>query len=578
MAIKGVTLGDFLNNPVEATVHPLLVIPEYQRPYAWERDDQAQKLFADILDYANDTAGEADSEPYFLGTIVGYYKKTDNELEIIDGQQRITTLFLLLRAIYTRLETEECGTNQNKKKIIQHFMDIIAQALWKTKFGQPDFDSASLITRADSGNEILQKILQTGTADASSKDNFSQNYLLFQEKLRENFGCQIVEGAYSFFEALLKKTIVLPVIADNEDTALRIFTTLNDRGMPLSDADIFKAQIYRRLANDKKDEFIERWQRLSENAALGGKDIQDLFTYYMFYLRASKNDTNTSSVAMRKYYAGPKGDFLLLQNPRLMDDLETIAELLKIMNRNQDAESPLEGKMPVLQILDAFNYYPNEFGKYSIIIFYLAHHSKPGFSETYLAFLKKFIALATMKFALEPSVNSIKGEGLKLNAAIIGSMHPVFDFGVQPQMAKDALKTPNAKMVQLLLCLLAYIDPDQKELLKQKWQIEHILPQSQKWQEVFLKGVPKNEIKEWVENFGNKIPLEGKINATASDDCFRIKKYYYGKSKIAMANKLAQDPSLGNWDFDKIKARNEAVVNELVNAFRCWNDEYDKIS
>lgn len=577
MAINGVILKNFLNNPVGDNVRHILVIPDYQRPYAWEKDDQALKLFTDICDYANDTAGGT-AEPYFLGTIVGYYNKSTNELEIIDGQQRITTLFLLLRAIYTRLADEDCNGNKNKEDVLHYYMTAIAQALWESKYGKPNFNSVSLVTKIESGAAILNAILQTGVASEKNKDNYSQNYLMFQNKLNEYFGRQILDGAYNFFEALIERTIVLPIIADSEDTALRIFTTLNDRGLPLSDADIFKAQIYRRLPDDNaKDDFISTWQNLSNDANLGGKEIQDLFTYYMFYLRACKEDTDTTTIAMRRYYAGKDNDFLLLRNPSLLKDIGIIASLLKTMNRNPDANDPLAGNATVLQLLDILTYYPNEFGKYPAIIFYLAHHSKEGFGEAFQAFLKNLIALAAVKFALEPSVNSIKGEVLKLNTEIIRSMHPTFNFGIKPANAAEALKTPNAKLVQLLLCVLAYNNPSQKELLKRSWQIEHILPQSQKWQEVFLKGKSKTEIREWVETFGNKLPLEWKINATASDDCFRIKKEQYRKSKIALVNQMAQNDALNKWDFDKIKERNETVAKELVETFTRWNADYDKL-
>ena len=73
------------------------VIPEYQRPYAWS-DEQIQTLFDDLAEYT----GNNTESTYFLGTIVAY-ENENGEQEIIDGQQRITSLFLLLRAIYTKL-------------------------------------------------------------------------------------------------------------------------------------------------------------------------------------------------------------------------------------------------------------------------------------------------------------------------------------------------------------------------------------------------------------------------------------------------------------------------------------------
>ena len=77
------------------------VIPEYQRPYAWT-DEQVETLFEDLWEFTATSGGTEREGSYFLGSIVSY-ENENGEQEIIDGQQRITSLFLLLRAIYTKL-------------------------------------------------------------------------------------------------------------------------------------------------------------------------------------------------------------------------------------------------------------------------------------------------------------------------------------------------------------------------------------------------------------------------------------------------------------------------------------------
>ena len=74
------------------------VIPEYQRPYAWT-DEQVETLFTDLWDFTTSSGGTENDGTYFLGSIVSY-ENENGEQEIIDGQQRITSLFLLLRAIH----------------------------------------------------------------------------------------------------------------------------------------------------------------------------------------------------------------------------------------------------------------------------------------------------------------------------------------------------------------------------------------------------------------------------------------------------------------------------------------------
>lgn len=102
------------------------VIPEYQRPYAWG-DEEIQTLFDDLWEFTtNGQGGSENNGTYFLGTVVAY-ENENKEQEIIDGQQRITSLFLLLRAIYTMLSNAD-----TKTKEAENFIKQIEPAIWRT--------------------------------------------------------------------------------------------------------------------------------------------------------------------------------------------------------------------------------------------------------------------------------------------------------------------------------------------------------------------------------------------------------------------------------------------------------------
>src|SRR3954464_4230985 len=98
------------------------IIPEYQRPYAWT-DEQIQTLFEDLVEYTENNKEKNNDSTYFLGTIVSY--ENENEQEIIDGQQRITSLFLLLRALYSKLNS------MTETKEVKNFKGQIESALWE---------------------------------------------------------------------------------------------------------------------------------------------------------------------------------------------------------------------------------------------------------------------------------------------------------------------------------------------------------------------------------------------------------------------------------------------------------------
>lgn len=111
---------------------------------------------------------------------------------------------------------------------------------------------------------------------------------------------------------------------------------MNDRGLPLSDADIFKAKIYNQLETDAKKEFIDRWKDLDEQATEANESIQQLFHYNMFYLRALEQDTKTTTPGVRKYYAANK--FERLYQPGLLDNLFVILDLWKVINKGEVLE------------------------------------------------------------------------------------------------------------------------------------------------------------------------------------------------------------------------------------------------
>ena len=156
------------------------VIPEYQRPYAWT-DEQVETLFEDLWDFTATSGGTERESSYFLGSVVSY-ENEDGEQEIIDGQQRITSLFLLLRAIYTKLIATPASERTAEAN---NFIGKIEPTIWRTNklTGTVDFKNILLTSRVvnNEGNEILRSILETGNADEDAKDNYSKNYRHFQE-------------------------------------------------------------------------------------------------------------------------------------------------------------------------------------------------------------------------------------------------------------------------------------------------------------------------------------------------------------------------------------------------------------
>ncbi|HCE31894.1 MULTISPECIES: DUF262 domain-containing protein [Fusobacterium] len=564
ISVNKQTIEQFLLN---ARTKPFL-IPEYQRPYSWT-SDQIDTLFNDIWEFTCNEGGTDKEGTYFLGSIVSY-ENDRGEQEIIDGQQRITSIFLLLRAIYTKLNGVEEKTEEAK-----NFISKIEPLIWSTNklTGKVDYSSILLNSKviSETENQTLKNILESGEIDKESEDNYSKNYNQILKLIEE----KSVENAlmiYQFIYALLNQVIILPITADSQETALTIFSTLNDRGLPLSDADIFKAKIYNHLkSKEEKEEFIEKWKELEEDTQDISESIQQLFYYYMFYLRALENDRNSTTPGLRKYYSANK--FKKLLEADILDDLRKILNIWKVIDdysKNRIENESWSENKDILKVLDILTSYPNEFWKYPVIVYYLSHKDKKEFEIKFLKFLRKLYVELLKKYIEIPTINAVKANILKLNAEIINSDKPIFDFKALPEdEIKEKIKTPHRNAVRMLLKTLTYDIQD--NLLEKKWEIEHILPV--KWENNYDLRENEKVAKEKIEHLGNKTPFEKKLNIIATNNYFSKKKILYLNSEIKITKEIGELKS-NKWDLDDIIERDIRMTDKIISILKLWNKEY----
>lgn len=553
------------------------VIPEYQRPYSWS-DDEIITLFEDIWEFSIERTKPDGAKTYFLGCVVSY--EENGERQIIDGQQRITSLFLLLRAVFSMLENDDNQTDE-----VKNFISKIKPALWKENEMTGKEDRSNILLRSevvtDSGNEILRKILETGVADEKAKDNYSKNYNKFIELYK---GKAVTSGMqlFHFVLALLNYSILLPITADDQETALTIFNTLNNRGLPLSDADIFKSYIYKKLDDAGKKAFIQKWKKLETDASKVDESIQSLFYYHMFYLRAREKDDKSTTPGVRKYYLDKNHNRLSVD---IIDDLAESLHLWEVINGRESVDGEdWSQNMEIRKVLDCLSSYTNEFWKYPVSIFFMEHKSKPDFEEIFLKFLRKLYVMLITRYLEIPTINAVKVDILKLNVQIINNSHPLFNAGfedkkpegedainAEKQRTDNLIIAPHKNMVRMLLKLLAYQDPAQTDLLPKYWEIEHIFPQT--WDSKYY-DLDENEANIKLEHLGNKLPLEKKLNISASNNYFDKKKGKYKDSKIAICQNLGNS-SLVEWNLDNIAKNDLKVCKQVKDIFSQWIDDYD---
>jgi len=529
------------------------IIPDYQRPYTWGID-QCETIWNDIVENS-----DSPSE-YFFGTIVTF-KDNKYNLEIIDGQQRLTTFFLLLRALYKKLE----NSDQQQRNIIG-LKNQIAPCIWDTDEITQEISNFSKIhieskVAIEEEKEIFHKILKTGNFDEGTEDNYSINYgyLVNQsDEYAKNFPMKW-EKLCVF---ILNKCIVLPIECDNEDTALTIFSTLNDRGLPLSDSDIFKAKMYRNMKTKKEQKsFTKTWRDITETCNQANMEVNDLFRYYMHIIRA-KESNNKREIGLRRFFAEKKYAYLKIEN--ILEELIKLVNFWWYINHREDSSS--EGYIistEAMKWLHCLSCYPNEYWKYPVSVFFLKNYKSKDFDVNFCRLLKKEIAFLFSKFIISPTINTIRDEIYNAYITIYKKNSPKFkiDFSID-NVKQRLLEYTSPKLTKALLLLDAYLNKKQKELIIINFQIEHIFPK--KWQNTNYKGWSEEDAENYLELYGNKVIFEQKLNILAGNGYFGKKKERYSESEIANVIDLSKIKQ-NDWAKKEIIAREEKFVKTIID-------------
>ncbi len=528
------------------------IIPEFQRPYSWE-EDECSKLIEDVT---GAFLSDQDSS-YYLGSIVLYPQdeKATDVWNVVDGQQRLTTVTLLIKALYEKARTaktlERCLRQENK--LTRELKD-------ETKINTCVLDN----DKTNLENIILRNI-------TTGNDRFSKNYNYIAKKVDEFIIDKNADTLNAFILWFLQKVTLLPIECDSLDDALVIFNTVNNRGMPLGDADIFKAYMFKSIATneDAKKELIKRWDNL--NGDNGDDNISDLFRYLMHIKRAEAGETSRE-VALRKFFES-KGQKATFENWR--ETLETFEKINSIGENFRSSE--------LKNLWEILCFGPNDYVLYPIIVFWYKYADKteendgiewrlPEEKEIEL----RDLIMATIKYFYANaiayhSVNAVKDITYKIYGAIYkgedylsiyrNGYEKIFEI-----FKNNILSYEYGKWRWSLTSLLAILnnDQDQEELCKlEHWEVEHILPKKGGYNN--YNGWTEEQYSEKLNSLGNFVLLEKELNIRASNEFFQKKKKEYQKSRIAEARDLV---SLADWTYNEWEIRNKEKEDELLNFFK----------
>jgi len=458
----------------------------------------------------------------------------------------------------------------------------IEKCIWETDiFGKANKTTLKIDSEVATDNDKGEfiELLRTGIVKINSKSQYVRNYQFFHKKI-DNF-LQEFAGYFPYFPArLLNNCILLPIEAESQDTALRIFSTLNDRGLPLSDADIFKAQFYKYYGDlNQKEKFIDDWRKLEELTksifqSISGTPMDEIFSRYMYFLRAKEINKSTTTEALRKFYE--RNEYQYLTRPETIDDLKTLAEFWKSVSI-QDKDRFSEDIRKTLFVL---NFAPNGMWQNITSVYFLQNKNDEGLldNDKFINFLRKITAFIFAYAISNPGVNALRtpvyDEMVNIvNGSDISFFKNKFNEMQTRTLFENYSFTNLRAITRSIITWYAFTFENQQVLdIKENYELEHIYPR--KRQE--MEGGLQNEGA--LESLGNKILLEESINIRASDYHFEDKKKIYtgqqrrGKNKEASKiAELHEIVAYSEFNENEIVQRNKQIINKFFEFLRSEN-------
>ena len=344
------------------------VIPAYQRPYSWEYD-QCFQLYRDLT-----AAFEEDKKDYFIGNVIIAKSATERiNRYVVDGQQRLITMWLFLRISnllfpemkvlkkMTIIESREEGEvdQMNIKSRVFEKQDEKALMTIFKYVTAADFDTLYKSRCSRYGNFIENRCESRIEANAIW-------LFMWLNTFKENDSSRCKEFIYYVIDQVFLLPIELTgnTVDEANNKALKIFETINNRGMNLADADIFKAKLYdKAVANGEKDIFIEQWLEFREATDELGMEVDEVFRYYSHIIRGGQRITSSETNLRELFVNADYSPLISKGYDAVMTDLMKIIACLKYIEYKQSDQTELSKWMQIVKA------YSNQYPIYAIVTF-----------------------------------------------------------------------------------------------------------------------------------------------------------------------------------------------------------------
>jgi len=537
------------------------VIPVYQRKYTWTVKKQLIQFMKDLVGLIED---ETMQQQHFLGTVV-YLENIINyktERSIVDGQQRVVTMFLIAHAMKSIAENE-FRAREIDETYLQNFSEPVG-----SRYRQRMYPSVS-----DGNDYLIIAEGRYGEIDKKSNSNIVQNFLYLQFELKD------LVGKYGFDRVLyaLKRFSIVYIKLDDRDNAQQIFESINSTGERLTASDLIRNFIMMDKPNEEQTNLYNKYWRLLENVFDNSKGMEDFFRYYLAAITGDYSAKHILYQAFKDYWHEQKNvsdDEILAKLVRysgyfsslyLKDPSGKYADVLK------DFQS-MESMMPAPFVLEVSEWYFHEHKiteeqYYEVIEVINNYQIRRYFNgddtsrvskafPTYLKNVKKYAELNGFENIVDIVIYVLITKNQSNNMAL-----------PTDKSLKSKFANMNAYGMRLTRWLLEKIENkgNSAHLDMSNLSIEHIMPQTSTtyWEE--KAGAVGEEYTEMVNTIGNLTLVTKPDNSKAGNKNFEDKKKIFEDTLHIHMNKSIYD--LNEWDKYSIEARSNLIIETLISMY-----------
>ena len=526
-------------------------IPNYQRPYVWQKDHVNELL--DDLYFAFENKSQSD---YFLGSLV-LKRKEERNYEVLDGQQRLTSFCIILSCL--RDMTEDLDIKEdihkllfergNKLKKIESRCKLVTEIRKEAQ----DFIEKFIIEKKGSDQ---QKELKTLVGDNDiSISNMSNAILVTRDFLKAK------SERDEFASFITEKSVFIYVSTDNTEDAFRLFTILNNRGLPLTSADILKSKNMGAIKDKFKDEYAKRWEELERNY---GYSFERFLAFIRTILVKEKARVNLLEEFEQNIYNKQKlslgintvntiikydkifQEIIELNNNKLTNEYKNLLTIMRIGLVSEDWIPPL-----------------------------LCYYEKFGHNQ-----LEEFLKRLEYKFSGDwisqksptariEAMNSILKtiDKTDCQSDIINSKEL---FSIDENYYKHIISEDvyGRRFTRYLLLKLEYLmrENDTVHFADYKHiSVEHVLPQNPKLDSEWCVLFNEDERKKWTNKIANLVLISKRKNSALSNQDFQLKKETYLKKRVDVfkATDIFLEQNIV-WNLELLQSRQKKLTKMLL--------------